>query len=680
VARYRADGQLECLGRTDHQVKIRGFRVELGEVEVVLTEHAAVRDAVAVVRDERLVAYVVGEEEAELAIGDLRSYLQVRVPDYMVPAVFVPLSALPLTPNGKVDRRALPAPDEQRLGPEAAYEAPRTHAEEVLASVWADVLGIEKVGVDDNFFEVGGDSILSIQIVARASQAGLRLTPREIFQHPTVASQAAVARQGRKIEAEQGAVEGPVLLTPIQQWFLELDLPERHHWNHSLLFEVRQELALEHLRAAVGAVLEHHDALRLRLRRSEKDWELENAGVAGEVPVTLVDLSGMDEAKQEAAIERRAAELQRTLDLADGPLVRVALFELGAGRAGRLLIIIHHLVVDGVSWRILLEDLMTAYRQVVTGLPLSLPAKTTSFRYWAERLRAWAQSDDVRAELAYWQGLPWEGVRRLPRDFPAGRNDEGSTRSVRVALGVDETRALLQEAPAAYRTEIMEVLLTALGLALKQQTGMSVVLVDVEGHGREDLFDDVDLSRTVGWFTSLFPVVLDVPEVDDVAASLQLIAEQIRLIPSRGIGWGLLTYCTEDPEVTAPLREFPRAEIVFNYLGQTDQASTGGGVIGPAPESAGPERGHSGARSHAIDINGGIGGGRLELEWSYSEALHERATVERLAEAFIHALREIITRAQTLDEVVHASSDLAQFGWSAEEISEIEAEIFDSES
>jgi non-ribosomal peptide synthase protein (TIGR01720 family) len=528
--------------------------------------------------------------------------------------------------------------------------------------------------VNDNFFELGGDSILSIQIVAKANQAGLGLTPREIFQQPTVAGQAAVARRGRKVEAEQGLVEGPVPLTPIQRWFLELELPEREHWNHGLLFEVRQELELEPLKEAVGAVLGHHDALRLRLRRNAAgEWEQENAGLDGEVPVERVELSGLGEAEQVAALEARAAELQRSLDLEAGPLVRVALFDLGEGQPGRLLIVIHHWVVDGVSWRILLEDLLTAYRQAAAGLPVKLPAKTTSFRRWAERLSEWAQGEEVRGELEYWRSLAWEGVRGLPLDYPEGRNDEASGRTLTVGLEEEETRALLQEVPAAYRSEINEVLLTALALALKEWTGGSVALVDLEGHGREDLFDDIDLSRTVGWFTSIFPVVLEPGEALDSNA-LRRVKEQLREIPRRGLGYSALRYLTTDLAVHEALRALPKPDISFNYLGQMDRLPNPA-MFGSAAESIGAQRSPQGQRSHLLAVNGSIVGRRLELEWSYSASVFRRETVEQVAHAFITSLRSIIQQSQSADASALAPSDFPLANLSQDKLDKVIAKL-----
>ena len=715
LARYLPDGNIEFLGRTDHQCKIRGFRIELGEIEAVLSQHPAVRETVALAREDepghkKLVAYVVPDPTLAPAPGDLRPqelrrFLEKKLPDYMVPSAFVFLDALPLTPNGKVDRRALPAPEPVRPDLEAAYVPPRTPEEEILTSIWTQVLGLERVGVHDSFFELGGDSILSIQVIARANQAGLRLTPRQIFQYPTVAGQAMVADKGRQVQAEQGLVEGSLPLTPIQHWFFEQSLPEPNHWNHTLLLEVHQQPEREYLERAVSALLAHHDALRLRFAPTESGWQQRYAGLEGETPLqyegkrsgslqyegkrsgslSWVDLSELPEADRPAAIETHATNLQASLDLIHGPLMRVAYFDLEPGPGsdpgpgshphGRLLVTVHHLAMDGVSWRILLEDLQALYGQTSRGEPASLPPKTTSFRYWAERLVEYAQSDPVREELDYWLGLPWQRVPRLPVDHSRGENSEASARSVTVGLSTEETRTLLQEVPAAYHTEIVDVLLTALTEAFARWTGQRILLVDLEGHGREDLFDEVDLSRTVGWFTALFPVVVNLEGVKGPGETLKAVKEQLRRIPQHGLGYGLLRYLSEDAEAVEQLRALPPAQVSFNYLGQFDRVLEGPSAFGPAQESTGPSRSPKGQRTHLLEVNGGIAGGRLQLEWSYSENLHRRSTIERLARDLIQALRALIAHCQSPEAGGYTPSDFADFAWEQSDLEDIVAEI-----
>ncbi|MFZ5918977.1 MAG: amino acid adenylation domain-containing protein [Chloroflexota bacterium] len=678
LCRYRRDGHIEFLGRMDHQVKVRGFRIELGEVEAALGGHEAVQEVVVLAREDepgrkRLVAYVVWGG-AEVSVGELRGYLSERLPEYMVPAAFVTLEGLPLTPNGKVDRKALPAPDETRPELEAAYEAPRTAAEETLAGIWAAVLGVEQVGVHDSFFELGGDSILSIQVVARANQAGLRLTPRQLFERPTVAGLAAVAGKGPAIQAEQGLVEGEAPLTPIQRWFLECELAEAHHWNQAILLEVRQPLEREVLEETVRQLLGHHDALRLRYERGEGGWRQWNSLPEEGVPFSWVELAGLEAAEQRAAIETHAAALQGSLNLEAGPLMRLAYFDVGEGQAGRLLLVVHHLAIDGVSWRILLEDLMTAYQQLSQGAAVQLPAKTTSFQAWARRLMAYGQSDQARQELPFWLDVIHDGESSLPVDYPGGENTEASARSVTVSLSVEETQALLYDVPATYRTEINDVLLTALAQAAGQWTGRRSLLVDVEGHGREDIFDDVDVSRTVGWFTALFPVRLDMADSSEPGEALMRIKEQLCAIPRRGIGYGVLRYLDES-QASQPLRAAPPAEISFNYLGQMDQGLPQAVPFLPAQESRGLDRGLENRRTHLLEVDGAVSGGRLHLEWSYSENLHRRETIEKLAASYKEALLGLIRQSETCDAIGFVPSDFVEFEWDQEDLTDIMSEI-----
>ncbi|HYO56996.1 non-ribosomal peptide synthetase, partial [Archangium sp.] len=643
LARFRADGHIEYLGRTDLQVKIRGFRIELGEIDTALAQHPTVREVVVVAREDvpgvkRLVGYVVPAVGQVTNAEELRQHLQQRLPDYMVPAAIVTMEALPLTSNGKVDRRALPTPELERSA-RTAFVEPRTPVERQLADIWARVLRLERVGIHDNFFALGGDSIVSLQIIARAHRVGLRLTPKQIFQHQTIAELAPMAMEVRATQGEQGPVVGPVPLTPIQRWFLERELETPHHNNQAMVVELRQPVEAEVLEQALNHLLAHHDALRLRLTRTEGGWRQTCAEPgSGGVVLRRVDASRM---------EQTAEELQRGLSLENGPLVAAALVDRGAGRTGRLLLVIHHLAVDGVSWRTLLEDLGTACQQLQEGRPVSLPPKSTSFKAWAERLVAHASSPAVAAELPFWLDETRARVRPLPRDGAGGDNTFASARGVTVSLEEEETRLLLQEVPSAYRARIDDVLLAALMQALAPWMGQSRLLVDLEGHGREDLFDDVDLSRTVGWFTSLYPALLEIPETASPGDAVRAVREGLARVPGRGLGHGLLRYLRED-EAARRLRSLPAAEVSFNYLGQFDTGSRAEGPFALVRESAGPTIGARERRPHVLEVGGFVLSGRLDLYISYSEALHSRDTIQALATRFREALRRIIAgRAST---------------------------------
>ncbi|RKG99379.1 amino acid adenylation domain-containing protein, partial [Corallococcus sp. CA053C] len=652
LARVREDGQLEYLGRGDLQVKIRGFRIELGEIENALLRHPTVREAVVVAREDapgvkRLVGYVVANVGQVASADALRQHLLQRLPDYMVPASLVTLGSLPLTSNGKVDRRALPAPEQERATG-TAFVAPRTAVERQLAAIWAQVLRLEKVGVHDDFFALGGDSIVSLQIIARAHRVGLRLTPKQLFQHPTLAELAPLAVETRVPQGEQGPVTGPVPLTPIQRWFVERDLEAPHHNNQAMVLELRQPVAADIVEQALNHLLAHHDALRLRLTRTAGGWRQTCAAPGG---------NGVVLRRVEASrLEAVAGELQRGLSLEDGPLMAAALVEPAAGRTGRLVLVIHHLAVDGVSWRTLLEDLGTACQQLQEGRALALPAKSTSFKSWAERLVAHAHSPAVTAELPFWLDEARARVRPLPRDGAGGDATFASARGVTVSLDEEETRLLLQEVPAAYRARIDDVLLAALMQALTAWTGQSRLLVDLEGHGREDLFDDVDLSRTVGWFTSLYPALLTVPEAASPGDAVRAVRETLAKVPGRGLGHGLLRYLRED-EAARRLRALPAAEVSFNYLGQFDTGSRAEGPFTLVRESAGPTIGAGERRPHVLEVGGYVLSGRMDLYVSYSEALHAPGTMQALATGFREALRRIIADRASADAAHRTPSD-----------------------
>jgi len=674
-ARRLPDGTLEFLGRADQQVKIRGFRVEPGEVEAAIKSHPGIQDAVVVAREDGgalgLVAYIVPEESQPAAAEELREFLRCRLPEAMVPARYISLRAFPLTRNGKIDRVALPAPD---MTPERAQStvAPRNRQEHLLAAIWREVLGVSEVGIEDNFFGLGGDSILAIQVVARANRQGLRLATRDLFRHQTIADLAAVAGDGQRNPAASGPVSGPVPLTPIQHWFFAQDLPDPQHFNQAVMLEVRQGLEAKHLATAFAALLEHHDALRLRCFREGGRWRQEIAQEDGEVPFQVFDLSAAGEPAATATMTSLAREIQASLDLRSGPLVRAALFDFGPGRAGRLLVVIHHLAIDGVSWRIVLEDLERVLADLRRGGLLELPERTTSFQQWAELLTEAACDGRFEGDRAYWLAQPSD-LPPLPVDHRQGENIVAAARIVEVALDAGETATLLKEATRTLHARVDEVLVTALALACRAWTGSDMLRVDLEGHGREEIGGDLDLSRTVGWFTTHFPVFVDLSATTGAGAALKRVGEQMRMIPNHGFAHGLLLHLGEDEELAAR----PRPEIKLNYLGQVDQVLTSE-LLGPAPEDPGPMRSLQGRRSHLFEVDAMVRGHCLRITWTYSSNLHRAETVEGLAWGFAAALRSIA--AQCLSgpaDGSYAASDfpLAQLGQDELEAALREAEF-----
>jgi non-ribosomal peptide synthase protein (TIGR01720 family) len=630
--------------------------------------------------DKRLVAYVVPAAGVEPNVAEWRSTLAARLPEYMVPAAFVVLEALPLTSNGKVDRKALPAPEGGREAVATAFEAAQDEVEATLARIWSEVLGVPEVGRHDSFFELGGDSILSIQAISRAAAAGIRLTPRQLFQTPTIAQLAAVAGTSVPVVAEQGEVTGEAPLTPIQRWFFEQALPEPWHWNQATLLESSEPIDAGAMRGAIEAVLRHHDALRLRFARNGDEWTQAHAAPGGETPFERVDLSMVEDASLVGEIERRATAVQASLDLERGPLLRVVLFDAGAARPARLLVAIHHLAIDGVSWRILLEDVQAAYHQLASGAVdgpagVRLPRKTTSFRHWAERIAEHARSETVTAELDHWTTVAAD-VRPLPVDLERAPNDEASAASHASALDPETTAALLESVPAVQGLGVQDALLAALALTLGEWAGTDEVVIDLEGHGREDVLDGVDLSRTVGWFTSIYPVRLAPGDAGGPAEALRRVRDQLRAVPTRGIGYGLLRYLGPDA-ARQRLTAAGLPEVVFNYLGQYDQLIAGGGPFRPARENSGTLRAPSGSRAHLLEVNASAAGGRLHVEWAYGSRVHRAETIERLADRFLAHLRELVEHCRRVGAEGFASADFPELELSAENLDAIFDELYD---
>ncbi|MGX9378451.1 non-ribosomal peptide synthase/polyketide synthase [Pseudomonas sp. JQ36] len=648
LARYRADGVIEYIGRIDHQVKIRGFRIELGEIEAQLLEQAAVRQAVVLAQPglsgQQLVAYLVPGDAALLDASpaeqalwrdSVRTELKANLPDHMVPAHLLLLAQLPLTANGKLNRNALPSPDASQA--QQTYQAPQSAMEQGLAAIWQDVLKLPQVGIHDNFFELGGDSIISIQVVSRARQAGIRLNPKDLFQHQTVQRLALVAQWGGdESTIDQQAASGAALLLPIQQQFFADEIPQRHHWNQSVLLQPRQALDAEKLEQVLRALVAHHDALRLSFTQRDGGWQAEHRAVEA-LPQNLL---WQEQVADAAALEALGNRAQRSLDLQHGPLLRAVLANLADGTQ-RLQLVIHHLAVDGVSWRILLEDLQNAYQQLLNDQPLSLPSRTSAFKNWGEHLQRYANSPALQAELAWWQACLSDVSTDLPCKRVDASQDNRLAQTVQTRLGAELTRQLLQEAPAAYRTQVNDLLLTALARVIGRWSGQASTLIQLEGHGREELFDGVDLTRTVGWFTSLFPVRLT--PADTLGESIKQIKEQLRSIPNKGIGFGALRYLG-DAQAQQSLQALPSPRITFNYLGQFDGSFAGdeAALFVPSPDNAGLDQSPEAPLGNWLTLNGQVYGGELRVGWTFSRERFDSAVIEALAEDYAAELAALI--------------------------------------
>ncbi|MGE8186570.1 amino acid adenylation domain-containing protein [Pseudomonas sp. NPDC086278] len=635
LTRYQADGSLQYVGRIDHQVKVRGFRIELGEIEARLLQQAAVRELAVLAQDgvngQQLVAYIVPTDpalvdnlDAQAALREsLKAALRQRLPDYMVPAFLLFLAQLPLTPNGKLDRKALPAVDGSQQQRE--HVVPRTAMEKSLAAIWQDVLAIDNVGLEDNFFELGGDSIVSMQVVSRARQAGIVLSPKDLFQHQTIRSLAQAARNGEQPLIDQSPAVGAVALAPVQQWFFEQAIPARQHWNQSLLLVPREALDVEALDRALEQLLTQHDSLRLRYEPTAEGWLQTYAAP------TTESVLWQRQAQSPAELKDLCDDAQRSLDLQAGRLIRALLVAMADGTQ-RLLLVIHHLAVDGVSWRVLLEDLQQFYRDSTVKL-----AKTSTYQRWVARLQD--QLPAFEHSLDHWQTELRDAPNDLPCDRPHGALENRFEDKLELRLDTEQTRKLLQQAPAAYRTQVNDLLLTALARAVCRWSGQGSTLIQLEGHGREDLFDDIDLTRSVGWFTSLFPVNLR--PCGDLGASIKSIKEQLRAVPDKGLGYGALRYLGT-PAIRAELAALAQPRITFNYLGQFDRQFDDAAMFVPSTEGNGVAQDPSAPLGNWLTVEGQVYGGELSLSWGFSRDMFDSATVQRLADDYLLELNALI--------------------------------------
>ena len=623
------DGNLEISGRRDAQVKIRGYRIELGEIEAALLKQKAVTDAVVLVHEDStrgryLVAWVA---PAKAAAADLREALKTRLPEFMVPSAFFTMDKLPLLPNGKIDRKALQLMTPASAAAPASYRAPENEIEKQLAFIWAQLLGREQVDIYQDFFQLGGDSILILQVVSRAHQAGIKLTAKQHFDHPTIAALAKVAGTVSRTGVSQELVSGPAKLTAAQHWFFSQRVADPHHYNQSVMIEVPADLEARVIEQAFHALVEHHDALRLAFFEVGGAWEQIGAPRCPAISVRVTAPADED------ALLAEATRLQESFDLSRPPLVRAHLFQFGSGQPARLLIVVHHLVVDGVSWRILLEDLHAACSQIQAGEPVRLPAKTTALRDWTQRLTEFGATN--------FDGLDdWRRAAGAvdPLFDGASRGMVASAASIGIEFEEEQTRLLLQQAPRALNAEIDEILLAALLLSFRSWTGSPALRVDLEGHGREDILDDIDLSRTVGWFTAIYPVLLVADGAGTPVEVLQAVKERVRAVPMRGLSHGIARYLRED----AASRGDETSPVLFNYLGQIDRVLPEGAGWKPILGSTGPEHSPRALRAHLFEIEAIVFAGRFRLTCTYNRDAYSPGAIDGLMQTYKRSLLTLI--------------------------------------
>ncbi|HVG20572.1 MAG TPA: SDR family NAD(P)-dependent oxidoreductase [Blastocatellia bacterium] len=536
------------------------------------------------------------------------------------------------------------------------YVAPRNELERKLAELWQELLGFDQIGIHDNFFELGGDSVLAIQVISRANKLGLRITPQQIFQNQTIAALTAMLDKADAPEAAQDFVTGAVPLTPSQQAFYENN--DSAHWRHSraLLLEAQQPLNEPLLKSDVEFLFKHHDALRIRFQRTSGGWQQINAATQIDTPFSKVDLSNISDAEKESAIENVAASLRLSLDLSEGPILRIALLELGPRHSSYLLLVGHDLVVDDQSWQILINDLAAAYGQLSRGQSIELPSKTASFKHCAEQLIRHAGSGTRDNEANFWLDEPLSQAPPLPVDYPVNAREEKSTRTISLTLSVEETRALLEDCTAAYHMRVDEVLLTALAEAVSAWAGSRSLLVDLTNSWREGSLKDVDASQTIGNFTFTSPVLLDLEEASGPGQALKTVKEQIRRMPDRGLAYGLIRYAKGDSDMAANLRACPEAQLSFNHTGEALRVPTGV-PFKPSQKLMSGLHQPLTNQHYLLGVNSFIVENRLEINWTYDESLYRRSTIEHLIRCYEDSLQSLVCHCQSVETAHYTASD-----------------------
>jgi amino acid adenylation domain-containing protein/non-ribosomal peptide synthase protein (TIGR01720 family) len=637
-ARWLPDGNIEYLGRQDDQVKIRGYRIELGEIESVLLQNPEVTQAVILARPDklgakRLTAYVV-MDEADYDKQQLQQYLQERLPEYMVPRLWVLMESLPLTINGKINRKALPEVEVNELISETQV-SPRNQTEEQLVEIWQELLGLDQISIYDNFFELGGDSILTIQVVSRARKYGIEIQPKDIFYHQVIARLAeAVQKNGiNKIKTEQGVLSGNVGILPIQQWYLDRNETEISHYNQAVLLAIDKNISAATLQMCFDVLVSYHDALRFQYTNLNGIWE-QHYGTA-RVEVLVEDLTNVQDLN--ANISVYTNEYQRSLSITEGRLINVVLMKTpDSESANRLSIVVHHLAVDGVSLRIILNDLNTLLDNIAGGEELNLGTKGSSYRQWHKALNQYSESKRLLAQEKYWEQII-RSYDVLPADTAfTGKAQISDMTNIRVKLNAEYTAQLLREVPKVYHTEINDLLLAALANTLCGWAGKQEVVIGLEGHGRESITDEIDISRTMGWFTSLYPVKLKAEA--DADKLIKEVKEDLRKVADKGLGFGVLKYINK----ADALQGSDPWDVMFNYLGQFDQAVNSGNWFNYAHEDSGESVNKTQFSPVTITINSYIIAGELIINLSFSNKHYIETTINDLSLKYITCLSQLI--------------------------------------
>jgi amino acid adenylation domain-containing protein/non-ribosomal peptide synthase protein (TIGR01720 family) len=668
LGRWLEGGNIEFLGRKDHQVKIRGFRIELGEIENCLLQYPGIKECVAVsTKDatgaEQLIAYYTAEKEFDEISS--REHLKRHLPEYMIPHLLIRLDLIPLTSSGKADRKNLPMP-ETIFAPlkDQEVNAPSSKMEEVLMEIWSQVLGKEIKSVSSNFFHIGGDSIKAIQISSRLYKTGFKIEIRDIFRYPTIVELAHAAKPITRI-ADQSPVEGEIPLTPIQIDFFAKYKSDIHHFNQAIMLFSENGFDENALKKSFEKIQQHHDALRITFEiSSEVTKAINNKINHPPLSIEIFDLKDVDNDKK--CLEDKCNEIQGSFNLEQGPLFKVALYKLKDG--DRLFMVAHHLIMDGVSWRILFEDLQTLNKQYNEDQPLQLPLKTDSFKRWSEKLIEYSRSNEFFNEIEYWTKIELQDIPQISHHNTEMINGHLST--ISFVLSKKDTTDLVTKVNEVYNTNINDTLLTSLGLSIKQLFGLEKVLIMLEGHGREEIIKDIDVTRTIGWFTSLYPVVLDFAIADNISRQIKEVKEYLRKVPSNGIGYGIWKYISGKSELEKNKGFKP--QILFNYLGHIE-AETSNQAFAIAKESTGRSKGTMALSPYDWEIEGHIINDSLKISLRYKENHFKSEILKAFMNCYEENLLEVIKHCLNQEKHEITPSDLTLNDLTFEEIEKLES-------
>lgn len=662
LARWLPDGNMEYLGRIDHQVKVRGFRIELGEIENQLLKNVEIKEAVVVDREDKLgnkyiCAYVVSEKEVKEL--NLRAYLIENLPEYMIPSYFVKLEKIPLTNNGKLNRRELPEPNLVKVLNE--YESPNNEIEEALVKVWVEVLGVDKIGINDNFYELGGDSIKAIQISSKLKNLGLEIRVKDILTFESIDKIATTAQimESNKI-IEDSVIEGTIINTPIIEWFINEKFIKEDSYNQYIQLEFKSSMDINMIRRSIKEIVCHHDSLRINYDKVAKKLFYNNASINEENIVECINLSEFNCDEQISKMNEIKYRLKNSFDLENSTLFKLVVFNLSEGKQS-LLFMAHHLIVDGISWRIIVEDFLTIMNQLSSNEEVNLPMKTHSFKAWANALQDYSKKE-LGEEKAYWQSIADQDFE-YPKDFDEGKDTVETANILNIELDEVTLKDLTKKVNEIYNLELNETLAIALVITLNDLSNSNEIVIELERHGREAINDYIDISRTVGWFTSMYPAYFTVNQ-EDMNNTIKSLKEQLRNIPNKGFNYSIMKFLNNE------LNNKGNKHIRLNYLGEFDTILDWE-RYNVSDIKFGLDSNECNLLTSLIDIDAMVVNKKLSINFTYSRNRFEDTTIQKFIDRYIYSLRLILDQCDNKDLKEFTPSDFDAVGISQEDLDSI---------